>query len=65
MIKKDIAQYEENDSQLAKQTILDLQEKISRATEYLYKCKKKENKLNLIVRDYDELLNILKGDSND
>ena len=65
-IVKDIAQYEENDSELAKYTILELQNRINKAVEYieyygnLFCLKHKQFKE---YHQYEVLLNILKGDN--
>ena len=75
-IVKDIAQYEENDSELAKYTILELQNRINKAIEYIeyeMPClwevdeifEDMDGKDYNTWKEYDEnkLLNILKGDN--
>ena len=68
-IVKDIAQYEENDSELAKYTILELQNRINKAIVYIewhYKDNQefyKNKGIGLNYPECDGLLNILKGDN--
>ena len=74
-IVKDIAQYEENDSKLAKYTILELQKQldfmIDRNNEKQNRIDKAVEYINEAIEDTDiaevisttELLNILKGDN--
>lgn len=54
---KDIAEYEETDSELAKYTISDLHHRIDKAIEYI------ENQVNIedVYPDYNEIIRILKG----
>ena len=69
-IVKDIAQYEKNDSKLAKYTILELQNRINKAIEYINTHSEMtdiqiygiENTL-AFRGSLDKLLNILKGDN--
>ena len=76
-----IAQYEENDSELSKETIIeltnknmDLQQRIDKAIEYIEKLKNfkieylmlEEKKLYASEKDFvNDLLDILRGESNE
>ena len=76
-----IAQYEENDSELSKETIIeltnknmDLQQRIDKAIEYIEKLKNfkieylmlEEKKLDASEKDFvNDLLDILRGESNE
>jgi hypothetical protein len=67
-IVKDIAQYEENDSELAKYTILELQDRINKAIEYMndpdnFLCINVEEQGRVLMDEdsQNDLINILKG----